>query len=464
MSICAISTPSGIGGIAIIRISGNNAIDIADTLFHAKNKSKRLSNCPAYSITFGTIKNPTDNTIVDEVLVSLFRAPHSFTGENMVEISCHGSQYIQQEILRLLIKQGCQLATAGEFTQRAFLNGRLDLSQAEAVADIISSQSASEHRIAMNQMRGAFSNELSDLRNQLLHFASLIELELDFGDHEELEFADRSELKSLIETINKRITKLINSFSTGNAIKKGIPVAIVGETNAGKSTLLNLLVGEEKAIVSNIHGTTRDLIEDTVNINGVMFRFIDTAGIRQTSDEIEIIGIERSFQTIQRADIILWIVDCTDVTEHIGWLAEKIIRKAESKQILLVMNKTENLNQEELSTLDTMFEHYNLPNIKISAKHRINTENLNSMLYTCAQIPEISENDILVTNLRHYEALSLAHEAIQRASQGLSTNLEADLIAQDVRQCTFHLGTITGGQISTDEVLSNIFSKFCIGK
>ncbi len=464
MNICAISTAPGIGGIAVIRISGPQALEISDRIFRAKNPNKVLSEMPAYSITFGSIIHTETKTILDEVLVAVFRTPHSFTGENLVEISCHGSQYIQQELLRLLLHNGCRLATAGEFTQRAFLNGRMDLSQAEAVADLISSQSAAAHRIAMNQMRGNFSSELVELREKLLTFASLIELELDFGDHEDLEFADRTELKELVTTINEKIGKLMKSFSTGNAIKNGVPVAIVGETNAGKSTLLNLLVGDEKAIVSNIHGTTRDVIEDTVNINGVLFRFIDTAGIRETTDEIETIGIKRSFKMMQRADIVLWMVDSTEVTEHIEWLAEKITKHAEGKKVILVMNKSDKLSEEEMTTLDKTFEQYSFESVKISAKYRVNTDILTDMLYKSAQLPEISEQDVLVTNMRHYEALREAKAAIERANLGLQTDLAADLIAQDVRECSFHLGTITGGQISTDEVLGNIFSKFCIGK
>ncbi len=464
MTITAISTPPGTGGIAIIRISGRQAITIADKIFRPKNTNKTLQTQQHQTITYGTIINPETNTSIDEVLVSLFHAPHSFTGENTIEIACHGSIYIQQTILQLLIQQGARIATPGEFTQRAFLNGRLDLSQAEAIADLIQSQSAAEHRIALNQMRGNFSSELTMLRQQLLTFASLIELELDFGDHEELEFADRTELNTLAHDINTHLNKLINSFSTGNAIKNGIPVAIVGETNAGKSTLLNLLVGDERAIVSSIHGTTRDLIEDTVTINGLLFRFIDTAGIRETTDEIESIGIKRSFTTIERANIILWVIDSTDITEQIEWLAGQIIKRADNKKVILVLNKTEKLTREEHHSLDTIFQQYQLPSIKISAKQQINTDQLTTLLYDTAQIPQITEQDTLVTNIRHYEALSLAQQAIQRAIDGLLTNLPADLVAQDIRECTIHLGTITGGEITTEEVLGNIFSKFCIGK
>ena len=391
------------------------------------------------------------------------------------------------------------MAGPGEFTQRAFLNGRLDLSQAEAVADLINAQSAAAHTIALNQMRGNFSSKLEELRRQLLHFVSLLELELDFGDHDDLEFADRTELNAVAEAIRSQLSRLQQTFSQGNAIKNGIPVAIVGETNAGKSTLLNLLVGDNRAIVSDIHGTTRDVIEDTVNINGLTFRFIDTAGIRQTSDIIENMGIERTYEMIERAQIILWVVDSTNVTEHIEWLAERIMRRTEGKRLIILLNKVDRLNDEELTTLRQWFEPYKTtinsqsPNeansnsspvlgevpkakgltsvdcrqntiLEISAKKSINTEQLTRLLYESAQMPDLSSGDIIISNLRHYEALTHALESIDRVIDGLQMNIPADFVAQDIREALFHLAEITGGEITTDEVLGNIFAHFCIGK
>lgn len=463
-TIAAISTAPGTGGIAVIRISGDKAFAITDRIFRAKRKDRTIDSQAAYTMSFGEIIEPETKQIVDEVIVSVFRAPHSFTGENIVEISCHGSMYIQQEILKLLINNGCRLATAGEFTQRAFMNGRMDLSQAEAVADLINAQSAAAHRVALNQMRGGFSVRLEELRQQLLSFASLLELELDFGDHDDLEFADRTELKDLAQTIHTQIEYLKESFNSGNAIKNGIPVAIVGETNAGKSTLLNLLVGENKAIVSDIHGTTRDVIEDTVTINGRLFRFIDTAGLRKTDDIIENLGIERTYEMIDRAQIVLWVVDSTAVTEHIEWLAERIIRKSQDKNTLIIFNKTDKLTDEEVAILKNIFEQFNTGMIEISAKYRTNTELLRETLFNMAEIPEIDSNDVIITNMRHYEALSQALTSIERVIDGLDTHLAADLIAQDIRETIHYLAEITGGEITSSEVLSNIFSKFCIGK
>jgi len=457
--IVAISTPAGIGGIAIIRVSGKGSIHLVDTIFKASN-SKHLTEQKANTIHYGTIIK--DNMILDEVLVSIFKAPHSFTGEDVVEISCHGSVFIQQNILQLLISAGANLAGPGEFTQRAFLNGKMDLSQAESVADLISSSSAATHRLAMNQMRGGFSNKLTELRNELLDFTSLIELELDFSE-EDVEFANRENLKELAYDITEHITKLAESFSVGNAVKTGIPVAIIGETNVGKSTLLNLLLHEEKAIVSDIHGTTRDVIEDTINIKGIIFRLIDTAGIRDTVDEIENIGIERTFKKIEQANIILWIVDAGTSDEHIIELAKKILPVSQNKKLILVFNKVDVISAERKEVKENLLIEEIPERVFISAKYEENTNKLEDILVKAANIPNIGEQDVIVTNIRHYEALQNALTAIRRVSDGLDLNLSGDFIAQDIRECMHYLGEITG-QISTDDILGNIFSKFCIGK
>lgn len=396
-----------------------------------------------------------------KVLVSVFCAPHSFTGEDIVEISCHGSTYIQQSILQYLIDEGAGLAKPGEFTQRAFLNGKMDLSQAEAVADLIASNSEAVHRMAISQMRGGFSNELTKLRTQLLNFASLIELELDFSE-EDVEFADRKKLKELSSHVETVIAKLAKSFKYGNALKNGIPVALVGETNVGKSTLLNVLLNDEKAIVSEVHGTTRDVIEDTVVINGVEFRFIDTAGIRRTTDTVEKLGIERTFKKIEQASIVLWLVDGTQVSERMEWLTERITNLAAGK-IILVFNKKDKISEEELDILNQLFEQFDADRVYISAKQKQNIEELQNALLKAAQLPEISQSDVIVSNIRHYEALEKALTAIHRVNEGIDNGLTKDLLALDIRDCMEYLGEITG-QISNDEILGNIFSKFCIGK
>ena len=461
MTICAISTAPGVGGIAVIRISGEQAFTACDAIFKPFTAGVTVSAMAPNTIRFGQIV--ADNELVDEVLVSVFHAPHSFTGENVVEIACHGSQFIQQEILKLVLAQGCRLAQPGEFTQRAFLNGKMDLSQAEAVADVIASQSRAAHRLAMNQMRGGFSNELLILRDKLLTFTSLVELELDFSDHEDLEFADRSQLNTLADRIEQKIAKLVNSFSVGNAIKNGIPVAIVGETNAGKSTLLNVLLNEERAIVSDIHGTTRDVIEDTVNIKGVLFRFIDTAGLRETTDTIENLGIERTYQAIEKANIVLWIIDTSQINNQEKWLSEEIMKRVEHTPLILVFNKVDKLSEGERLALEQQFKDNRVPRIFISAKERLHTDELQELLYNAAKLPELSDQDIMVTNMRHYEALKQAHTAIVRVQDGLNDRISGDFLSQDIRECLHYLGEITG-QITTDEVLGNIFSKFCIGK
>lgn len=457
-TICAIATAQG-GAIGIVRVSGAEALSITDKIFHPTEKNPLpLTERKAYTVNFGQIKNEKGE-IVDEVLVSLFRAPHSYTGENSVEISCHGSAYILQQVMQLLINNGCRTAGPGEFTQRAFLNGKMDLSQAEAVADLIASTSEATHRLAMNQMRGGFSKELAVLRNKLLHLTSLMELELDFSDHEELEFADRSELQALAAQIHQVIERLVQSFSIGNAIKNGIPVAIIGETNVGKSTLLNALLNEDKAIVSDIHGTTRDVIEDTMIINGVTFRFIDTAGIRQTDDTIENLGIKRSFKALEQAEIVILMYDLQR-HENFKTFFQEVEPYLKNKQVIFAQNKYDLVDN---IPSNSEFDKNNYHTIAISARQKINIDKLQKLLTEVTHIPSISTNDVIVTNLRHYEALTHALDAITRVEQGLISSLPSDLISQDLRECIFHLNDIIG-EVTTDEVLGNIFEHFCIGK
>lgn len=457
-TICAIATAQG-GAIGCIRVSGPEAIEITSCIFTPAATNRELGDSKPYTLTFGRIYDGSE--VIDEVLVSLFRAPHSYTGENSTEITCHGSAYILQKVLQLLIKNGCRMAAPGEYTQRAFLNGKMDLSQAEAVADLIASSSAATHRLAMSQMRGGFSKELATLRDQLLHFTSLIELELDFSDHEELEFADRSELCQLANNIEKVMARLVNSFNVGNAIKSGVPVAIIGETNAGKSTLLNVLLNEDKAIVSDIHGTTRDIIEDTVNIGGITFRFIDTAGIRETSDTIESLGIERTFQKLDQAEIVLWMIDATNAQAQTTQLTGQLLPRCEGKQLILVYNKADLVDNIQNSIPDNFPD--NVQSITLSAKKREHIEELQRMLITSAHLPTITQNDVIVTNVRHYEALNNALEAIHRVQEGLTNNISGDFISQDIRECIFHLSDIAG-EVTNDMVLQNIFQHFCIGK
>ena len=442
-TICAIATAPG-GALGIIRISGNNTFSCLEKIFFPLGKTP-LCERKNHEAVFGKIID--GDNILDEVLVTIFRNPHSFTGEDSAEISCHGSSYILNKVIQLLMLNGCRMARPGEYTQRAFMNGKMDLSQAEAVADVIASNSAASHKIAMSQMRGGFSKELKGLRNQLLHITSLLELELDFGDHEELEFADRTELNALADKIIQHITTLVNSYHTGNAIKNGVPVAIIGPTNAGKSTLLNALLHEERAIVSNVHGTTRDTIEDVITINGIQFRFIDTAGIRETTDQIEAMGIERSFQMIDRADIVLLVTapDCSLTTEEI----EKIKQRCKEKHLIHVQNKCDISHNSQF--------------MNISAKQGIGIQELENHLATLIG-NKISGESQLVSNLRHYEALKSALENMKRVKEGLEMQLSGDLVSLDLRSVLYDIGIITGQQFSDNEVLGNIFKHFCIGK
>ena len=458
-TICAISTAQG-GAIGVIRVSGPEAIDAASRIFTPMH-GKPLHERPHYTLTFGKI-HAANGEVIDEVLVSLFRAPHSYTGEDSVEFSCHGSTYILQQVMSRLLENDCRLAQPGEYTQRAFLNGKMDLSQAEAVADLIASTSAATHRLAMNQMRGGFSKELSTLRDKLLHLTSLMELELDFSDHEELEFADRSELSQIASDIERTVSRLAHSFSVGNAIKNGVPVAIIGETNVGKSTLLNALLGEERAIVSDIHGTTRDVIEDTVNLRGITFRFIDTAGIRQTTDVVESIGIERTFQKMNQADIVLWMIDASLSSEA---NSEFKIQHSEfiNGKLLLLFNKADRITPEEREALLQSYADVDAPKLFISAKEHLGLDALESHLVEAAALPDISQSDVIVTNARHYEALTHALDSIHRVQDGLQMQLSGDFVSQDLRECIHHLSDIVG-EVSTDSVLQNIFKHFCIGK
>ena len=444
-TICALATAPG-GAIGIVRISGNETLEILSRVF-----TKDLTNAQPNTIHYGHIKNGEET--IDEVLVSVFRAPHSYTGEESAEISCHGSRYILNKVLALLIANGCRQAGPGEFTQRAYLNGKMDLSQAEAVADLIASTNQATHQIAMSQLRGHFSSKLAQLREQLLKLTSLLELELDFSDHEDLEFADRSELMDLTKTIDNHITRLAKSFETGQALKQGIPVAIVGKTNVGKSTLLNRLLKDDRAIVSDIHGTTRDTIEDTIDINGITFRFIDTAGIRQTQDEVEQIGITRTYAAIYKARIVLWLIDEEPSTEEIN----DITQRAENKKLIIIKNKADKADNNSYNLL-------NRPFITISAKFGTGIDELEQAIYEAADIPALTENDIIVTNARHYDALVRAHESIQRVIDGLQIQLSGDLLSEDLRQALDTLAEITGGQITPNEVLGNIFKNFCVGK
>ncbi|HEY1038779.1 MAG TPA: tRNA uridine-5-carboxymethylaminomethyl(34) synthesis GTPase MnmE [Bacteroidia bacterium] len=457
-TIVALATPPGVGAIAVIRLSGDDAIAIMETCFTDKKlKPKSLSDKKANTIHYGLIYDGT--TIVDEVLLSLFKAPHSYTGENVIEISCHGSQFIQQQLLQLFVKRGARMANAGEYTLRGFLNGKFDLSQAEAVADLIASNSTVSHQVAMSQMRGGFSSKIKILRENLVDFASLIELELDFSE-EDVEFADRTELKNLIISIQRIIERLIESFEIGNVIKHGIPVAIVGKPNAGKSTLLNMLLQEDKAIVSEIPGTTRDTIEDEISIGGVLFRFIDTAGIRDTSDVIEQIGVNKALQAMQKSAIIIYLFDGHALSvKDIEVEIEKLQEHIGDSQVLVVCNK---IDTEDLSSLQKEFA--NIDNIiYISAKEGLYIDDLKAKLVAMFDNRALNVTETVVTNVRHVEALRKANTALYRVMEGLSKNIQTDFLAMDIRYSLEALGEITG-QVTTDDLLGNIFGKFCIGK
>ena len=450
-TICALATAPG-GALGIIRISGPNAWTMVE-----KITTRQIAGIAPNTIIYTHIK--AGDEMVDEVMVSLFQAPHSYTGEDAVEISCHGSSYILNKVLNLLVENGCRMAKPGEYIMRAFLNGKMDLSQAEAVADLIASSNKATHQMAMSQLRGGISSELATLRTQLLHLTSLLELELDFSDHEDLEFADRSELQEIANRIDKQINRLINSFQIGQALKQGIPVAIIGKTNVGKSTLLNCLLHDDRAIVSDIHGTTRDTIEDVMEIQGIQFRFIDTAGIRQTTDQVEQIGIERTFQAIQKAHIILWLIDAEPTVEEY----QEILEVSKDKQLIIIQNKIDK----------DIVQHFRLPPfleeqkhsfVRISAKHHQHIDLLEQAIFQAGNIPTLNDSDVIVSNARHYDVLIRASQSLSRVIDGLQKKISGDILSEDLRDVINILSEITGGQITTHEVLENIFTHFCVGK
>lgn len=478
-TIVAIASAPGMGAIALVRVSGDEAIKLVDqVLYKTKDKRQktqnghkdlRLKDKKSWTLHFGRIMD--GDREVDEVIVSLFRNPNSYTGEDLVEISCHGSEYIQQEILQLLIRKGARMATPGEFTQRAFLNGKLDLSQAEAVSDLIASSSRASHQLAMDQMRGGFSAEISDLRSRLLELVSLIELELDFAE-EDVEFADRSQLRRIVDDIKEKVDSLAGSFQLGNVLKNGVPVAIVGETNVGKSTLLNALLKEEKAIVSEIPGTTRDVIEDTIQVEGILFRFIDTAGLRHTDDTIENLGIERSYQQMEKARIVILVTDPTAPEEQsLNWVKSIQDRIRDDQGLVVVVNKGD---IEELASRRSRILSETAPQppptrggatstLIVSAKHGMGLRELEQSLLDHINLKPLQDHDVIVTNARHYDALVRVQEAVSRVLGGMETGISGDFLSQDIREIMHYLGEITG-EISTDEILGNIFANFCIGK
>lgn len=462
-TIVAISTPHGMGGIAVVRVSGEDALSIVTKRW----KGAAISEMKSHTAHFGHMLD-SNGELLDEVVLTLFRGPHSFTGEDVIEIACHGSIWIQQQVVNTLIDAGARSATGGEFTQRAFGNGRLDLSQAEAIADVIASSSRASHRVAMNQMRGAFSRRLTSLRAQLLQFVSLIELELDFSE-EEVNFADRERLIALATDIKKVIYSLADSYSAGNAIKNGLPVAIVGQTNAGKSTLLNALLGDDRALVSDIKGTTRDVIEDTITLGGTLFRFIDTAGIRESGDVIENMGIERSFKKLDEAQLVLWVVDPSEGAEEIAAFSNQILPRCNGKKVLVVINKIDTVTTEAQVAVSSAIKaqipaDVDAKVIYVSARDGQNMEALEQTIIDLAALPSVADDEaVIVTNARHYEALVRAGEAISRSIDGLQSGISGDFVSQDIRECMHYLGEITG-EISTDDILGEIFSHFCIGK
>jgi len=486
MTICALSTPSGIGGIAVVRISGPDAISACAQVFQPFKAAHTLDLRPTHTLTFGRIIHPDTREVLDEVVVALYRAPHSFTGEDVVEISCHGSAYIQQELLHVLTSFcGVRMAQGGEFTRRAFANGRMDLSQAEAVADLISAQNAAAHRLAFSQMKGSISRKLDTLHDQLLRLSSLLELELDFSE-EDVEFADRSELLDIARQIDAEVVRLSDTFRTGQAIRNGIPVAIIGETNVGKSTLLNHLLGDERAIVSDVHGTTRDVIEDTILLDGQLIRFIDTAGIRDTSDQVETMGIERTYQRLERAQIVLWLIDGTRLADAASTqrciqdtldVYRRIQPYLRDQQLLLVINKI------DLISSDTL--HANLPLLQqaldeaglhsspfkgdrggllyLSAKHSLGFDHLREVLVRATRLPQ-AQGDVILTNQRHYEAMQEAHQSLLHVIDGLESHLSGDLVAEDLHAVIDALNSVLGRSITSQDTLNNIFKHFCIGK
>ena len=462
-TICAIATPHGMGAIAVVRVSGVASFPIVSQIFKRNDKPFDMGELVSHKAYYGHIVD--NGALIDEVLVTFFKGPHSFTGEDSVEISVHGSVFIQQKLLQVLIAHGCRMAEAGEFTRRAFVNRKFDLAQAEAIADLISSESEAAHRVAINQLKGGFSKELQVLRSKLLEMTSLVELELDFSE-EDVEFADRVQLKALLQEILGKINKLKDSFRLGNAIKNGIPVAIVGQTNTGKSTLLNALLGEDRAIVSDIAGTTRDTIEETLNINGILYRFIDTAGLRATDETIEKIGIERSYKKIAEANVVIGMLDAKTDYESMLLSANEIRSKVDfdHQQLILCINKVDTLSDQGEAMLGQLRQDLNNDDIMvicISAKHKFG---LNDLYNTLKHSQPLAHPDAtLVTNVRHYEALVHAGDSLERVQQGLEMNIPTDLVSQDLRQALYHLGSITG-EITTDEVLGSIFSRFCIGK